>query len=441
MGLGFIGGFAGGMSASIERNRDRVDKEAAAAQKSKDTLNAQNVKIAGDIQEKRLNSEKVMSDLSSRKNKILSGETGMSQDQATKAVAAITGQMQSVVKGMSQYAVDLGKSPQDIIDASAYDLNGYKVVNGNLFVDTETEAMIKNSNGDMKIVDDTVHQKVKKTNSTGQPIDELDGNGEPIFEATPIKLRKTTQGDAIRPKGQRITPQTQTRMNDKGQSIYIDDAGNDILVDGKPVAKSIDKKKAKLDKTLVTTMKNAKRDNFLKVVGKLDTLVGDQGEGGWGFSGVLGAIAGFLPIGSERSKGEDFLKTIDATIAFDTLQSMRDASPTGGALGQVSERELDLLKSSIDAVNLEQEPEFIRGQLNDLREGYMKIVHGLEYNEETNDFVPIGEAGKTTAKKEVVKTKFNEVDLRAKAKASYPSITDAQLNRYIAREKKKLGRN
>ena len=41
-----------------------------------------------------------------------------------------------------------------------------------------------------------------------------------------------------------------------------------------------------------------------------------------------------------------------SSIGFDRLQAMRDASPTGGALGQVSERELSQLNASI--ANLRQ---------------------------------------------------------------------------------------
>src|SRR5690606_15445362 len=46
------------------------------------------------------------------------------------------------------------------------------------------------------------------------------------------------------------------------------------------------------------------------------------------------------------------LDTVKSNAGFDRLQAMRDSSPTGGALGQVSERELAFLQSTIG--NLEQ---------------------------------------------------------------------------------------
>lgn len=48
------------------------------------------------------------------------------------------------------------------------------------------------------------------------------------------------------------------------------------------------------------------------------------------------------------------LDTLKATAGFDTLQQMRDNSPTGGALGQVTERELSLLQATWGSVEQAQ---------------------------------------------------------------------------------------
>jgi len=387
---GFLGGFASGMSKSIEKNRDRTEKKKIAAANQMAKLKESDTRIAGDIQEKRLNSEKTMAGLMERKDKILSGDTMMSSSQATKAVNAITSQMQSVVKGMSQYAADLGKDPREIIDATAYNLNGYKVVDGNLLIDNETEAMIKNSGGQMRVKDGKVEKVVKKLNSTGQEIDEVDGNGKPVFEDTGIKLQKIGGDEAVRPKGERIRKDTPTRFDrETGEYIYVNDEGKDILVNGKNVTKSVDPKKVKKDMTTINILKGAKRDNFLNVINKLDTLVSAQGEGGWGFSEIFGSIAQYIP-GTERELGEGFLSTIQANTSFEALRAMREASPTGGALGQVSEVEIKLLMDSIESVNLNQKPEIVKQQLEDLRIGYMKTVHGKEHDPVSNEWIPIG---------------------------------------------------
>lgn len=50
------------------------------------------------------------------------------------------------------------------------------------------------------------------------------------------------------------------------------------------------------------------------------------------------------------------LKTIKANIGFNELQEMRDNSPTGGALGQVSEKENELLQSVLGSLEQKQSP-------------------------------------------------------------------------------------
>jgi hypothetical protein len=77
-----------------------------------------------------------------------------------------------------------------------------------------------------------------------------------------------------------------------------------------------------------------------------------------------GTILANLPETDAR-KLRNELDTIRANVGFDKLQSMRDASPTGGALGQVSEMENRLLQ----AVNGALDP----GQSEQLRENLLAI--------------------------------------------------------------------
>lgn len=61
-------------------------------------------------------------------------------------------------------------------------------------------------------------------------------------------------------------------------------------------------------------------------------------------TGAVGAILSNLPATEARALAGD-LATIKANVGFDELQQMRAASPTGGALGQVSNQENVLLQS------------------------------------------------------------------------------------------------
>lgn len=69
------------------------------------------------------------------------------------------------------------------------------------------------------------------------------------------------------------------------------------------------------------------------------------------------------------------LITIKANIGFDKLQAMRDASPTGGALGQVSEFENRLLQSVFGSLAQSQRKEDVEYNLNRLRKLYDRIIH------------------------------------------------------------------
>lgn len=86
-------------------------------------------------------------------------------------------------------------------------------------------------------------------------------------------------------------------------------------------------------------------DRNMQIINRARDMVTQNGGVGW--SSLLRS----LPDNNARDL-ESALKPLLADLGFDRLQEMRDASPTGGALGQVSERELDLLQSSMGNLDL-----------------------------------------------------------------------------------------
>lgn len=70
------------------------------------------------------------------------------------------------------------------------------------------------------------------------------------------------------------------------------------------------------------------------------------------------------------------IDTVKANVGFDKLQQMRAASPTGGALGQVSERENELLQSVIGNLELSQSEDQLRFNLQRVKDVYNMVVHG-----------------------------------------------------------------
>ena len=67
------------------------------------------------------------------------------------------------------------------------------------------------------------------------------------------------------------------------------------------------------------------------------------------------------------------LKLIQANLGFDELQKMRDASPTGGALGSVSDKEVDFLINAQKALAEGMTPKDFTRELNRLRTGLLKF--------------------------------------------------------------------
>jgi len=61
------------------------------------------------------------------------------------------------------------------------------------------------------------------------------------------------------------------------------------------------------------------------------------------------------------------LDTLKASISFGELTAMREASKTGGALGQVSDNELRLLESSLGGLNMSQSPDNFNNQLSKIK--------------------------------------------------------------------------
>jgi hypothetical protein len=90
-----------------------------------------------------------------------------------------------------------------------------------------------------------------------------------------------------------------------------------------------------------------------------------QGASGWTNTGFVGEIARFIPGLRAAAAGnlDALLTNIGADSAFRSLQQMRDNSPTGGALGQVTERELAMLRDKIATISTIQDEKQLDEQL------------------------------------------------------------------------------
>jgi hypothetical protein len=118
------------------------------------------------------------------------------------------------------------------------------------------------------------------------------------------------------------------------------------------------------------------------VTSNIDALIPqlDEDLASWlpsNVAGFGGKILSNIP-GSDAYDFNARIETIKANIGFDKLQAMRDASPTGGALGQVSEMELRQLNASMGNLDIGQSPEQLRKNLVAVREQYIRTIRAIE---------------------------------------------------------------
>lgn len=81
----------------------------------------------------------------------------------------------------------------------------------------------------------------------------------------------------------------------------------------------------------------------------IDKAIGTISPSSTGFGAYLSGVPN-----SDAGKLKNYLDTIKANVGFDKLQSMRENSPTGGALGQVSDMENKLLQAVNGALDPKQ---------------------------------------------------------------------------------------
>ena len=115
----------------------------------------------------------------------------------------------------------------------------------------------------------------------------------------------------------------------------------------------------------------------------IDQLIGGPGQAGMindgagvfnvSNVGIVGDRLAKMGLSQSAVDVKNTLETVTSNIAFGRLQAMRDASVTGGALGSVTENELNMLMNSLGAVKPDTSPELLRTNLATIRSIWTKI--------------------------------------------------------------------
>jgi hypothetical protein len=133
-------------------------------------------------------------------------------------------------------------------------------------------------------------------------------------------------------------------------------------------------------------------DNALRVLNQVKEskdLVGDY------TTGAIGGALAVLPQTDAR-KFANRIKTIKANLGFDRLQQMRDASPTGGALGQVAVQEIEFLQSTIATLDQLESKEDIIKALTDIEKSYQRWLDVVKGKQSGASTTPKAEQTRTT---------------------------------------------
>ena len=99
------------------------------------------------------------------------------------------------------------------------------------------------------------------------------------------------------------------------------------------------------------------------VISKVDEALSQTGALS---TGLTGTVLGMVP-GTNAYDLDKTIDTIKANLGFSELQAMREASPTGGALGQVAVQELAMLQSTVASLDKGQSRENLERGLKQVR--------------------------------------------------------------------------
>lgn len=193
----------------------------------------------------------------------------------------------------------------------------------------------------------------------------IDSAGNPIF------VQPSNQG------GIRIIEGVRPATYDPNTQRSISDAKKGGALDAQK-----DAAKPKVSAALNAAL--AKTNN---VMSQIDRVLPDIGQ--W-TAGSAGSVLSRVP-GIQARDVKATIDTIKANLGFAELQEMRANSPTGGALGAVSEREIAYLQSTIANLEQSQSPAQLRENLERVKQALKQSKQRLRQAYEA-DYGPAEQA-------------------------------------------------
>ena len=286
-------------------------------------------------------------------------EQRLAQERALKEQQAALQkqQLQQKLNAYRQKQEAIGQLPENIqpyVRAGAMD--AYKAMHPipssqgsygtSLYFDTQGNAYQASKNGGLRKLKEKIVKPMQFLNLGGQQV------GVDRYQGTP---KQTYQ----------VTPKPEAMPEFKSNVKTAEEQAKRKI--------ELQKAKSKIERTAASAL-----NKYQLVDENIDRAINDSGVFTTGF---IGSTTSEIP-GTPAHDLQNTLNTIKANIGFDKLQEMRDASPTGGALGQVSEMENKLLQQVWGSVEQSQSQEQLVENLNNLKkqikESWQRISDAYE---------------------------------------------------------------
>jgi len=98
-------------------------------------------------------------------------------------------------------------------------------------------------------------------------------------------------------------------------------------------------------------------------------------------TGLIGAGAKWAPWPTDAGKLDNAVKAVKSALSFDTLQTMRENNPTGGGVGNASDKDIEMLQTTIVSIDpVRDGPELTRKKLLRVKQHY---EHWLQLREDS----------------------------------------------------------
>lgn len=173
-------------------------------------------------------------------------------------------------------------------------------------------------------------------------IPEEEGGGRMIINrATGATTIDKGAGDKTETTAAGLPPELKDQLKLKGVTI---NAKGDVSTTYEPSTADADRQKE--IGMMQSTIEQAGR-----VVRDIDTIISSAQSASLPSTGRFSDWIATLPVTTGASDVRALIKNIEADVAFKTLADMRRNSPTGGALGAISDKELSLLAAAEGSIN------------------------------------------------------------------------------------------